>query len=88
MFAESHAYPATICLANVDNPEVFIEGVDSTLVPNVAGFLSFANTTSWDSSAYITSIEVTHSIVAPHELMRAKGPQIVEVPPRPTFQNR
>jgi len=34
--------------------------------------------TSWDSSTYVDTIELTHSIPAPHEMLVAKGPQIVE----------
>jgi arylsulfatase A-like enzyme len=34
--------------------------------------------TSWDSSTYVGTIEMTHSIPAPPEMLLAKGPQIVE----------
>ncbi|HEY6290185.1 MAG TPA: sulfatase-like hydrolase/transferase [Terriglobia bacterium] len=33
---------------------------------------------SWDSSTYISTIELTHSIAAPPAMLLAKGPQIVE----------
>jgi len=33
---------------------------------------------SWDSAMYLTGIELTHSINAPHDALLAKGPQIVE----------
>jgi arylsulfatase len=33
---------------------------------------------SWDACGYVDTIELTHSIPAPHNVLLAKGPQIVE----------
>ena len=33
---------------------------------------------SWDSATYVSTIQLTHSIPAPPEMLLAKGPQIVE----------
>jgi arylsulfatase len=33
---------------------------------------------SWDSSTYVDTIELTHSIPAPRDALLAKGPQIIE----------
>jgi arylsulfatase A-like enzyme len=50
-------------------------------LPTAHGFDEFYGIpphTSWDSSMYFTTIEMTHSILAPPELLLAKGPHIVE----------
>jgi arylsulfatase len=50
-------------------------------LPTAHGFDEFYGIppdTSWDSSTYVDTIELTHSIPAPHQMLVAKGPQIVE----------
>ena len=50
-------------------------------LPTAHGFDEFYGIppdTSWDSSTYVGTIEMTHSIPAPPEMLLAKGPQIVE----------
>jgi arylsulfatase A-like enzyme len=50
-------------------------------LPTAHGFDEFYGISpdeSWDSSLYVTTIELTHSIPAPNKLLLEKGPQIVE----------
>jgi arylsulfatase A-like enzyme len=56
-------------------------GKDPQSLPTAHGFDEFYGIppdTSWDSTMYVTTIEMTHSIAAPPEVLLAKGPQIVE----------
>jgi arylsulfatase A-like enzyme len=56
-------------------------GKDPQSLPTAHGFDQFYGIppdTSWDSSTYVSTIELTHSIKAPPEVLLAKGPQIVE----------
>jgi arylsulfatase A-like enzyme len=56
-------------------------GSEPQSLPTKHGFDEFYGIppdTSWDSSTYVDTIELTHSIPAPHEMLLAKGPQIVE----------
>jgi arylsulfatase len=50
-------------------------------LPTAHGFDEYYGITpddSWDSATYVTGMEITHSINAPHAALLAKGPQIVE----------
>jgi arylsulfatase A-like enzyme len=56
-------------------------GSEPQSLPTAHGFDEFYGIppdTSWDSSEYVTTIELTHSIPAPPGMLLAKGPQIVE----------
>lgn len=56
-------------------------GKDPQSLPTAHGFDEFYGIppdVSWDSSTYVDTIELTHSIDAPRDLLLAKGPQIVE----------
>ena len=56
-------------------------GKEPQSLPTAHGFDEFYGIppdTSWDSSTYVTTVELTHSIEAPPEVLLAKGPQIVE----------
>jgi arylsulfatase A-like enzyme len=56
-------------------------GKEPQALPTVHGFDEFYGIppdTSWDSSMYVDTIAVTHSIAAPRDVLLAKGPQIVE----------
>jgi arylsulfatase A-like enzyme len=56
-------------------------GKDPQSLPTAHGFDEFYGIppdTSWDSSTYVDTIELTHSIPAPPGVLLAKGPQIVE----------
>lgn len=56
-------------------------GVEPQSLPTAHGFDEFYGIppdTSWDSSTYVSTVELTHSIAAPPEILLSKGPQIVE----------
>jgi len=56
-------------------------GADPQSLPTAHGFDEFYGIppdTSWDSSTYVTTVSMTHSLVAPPEILLAKRPQIVE----------
>jgi len=56
-------------------------GSDPQSLPTAHGFDEFYGippNISWDSCTYVDSIEITHSNIAPHDALMAKGPQIVE----------
>ena len=56
-------------------------GSEPQSLPTAHGFDEFYGIppdTSWDSSMYVTTIEMTHSIPAPPEVLLAKGPHVVE----------
>jgi arylsulfatase len=56
-------------------------GKDPQSLPTAHGFDEFYGIppdVSWDSTDYVNTIEMTHSIEAPHDALLAKGPQIVE----------
>src|SRR5215469_7852639 len=56
-------------------------GSEPQSLPTAHGFDEFYGIppdTSWDSSTYVSTIQLTHSIPAPPEVLLAKGPQIVE----------
>lgn len=56
-------------------------GSEPQSLPTAHGFDEFYGIppdTSWDSSTYVDTIELTHSIPAPPGVLLAKGPQIVE----------
>jgi arylsulfatase A-like enzyme len=56
-------------------------GSEPQSLPTAQGFDEFYGIppdTSWDVSMYVTTIELTHSLSAPPEVLLAKGPQIVE----------
>jgi arylsulfatase A-like enzyme len=55
-------------------------GSDPQSLPTAHGFDEFYGIppdTSWDSSTYVETIELTHSILAPAGVLLAKGPQIL-----------
>ena len=59
-------------------------GAEPQSLPTAHGFDEFYGIPpdiSWDSATYVDSIELTHSIDAPHDALLAKGPQIVEATP-------
>src|SRR3954452_7468313 len=56
-------------------------GVEPQSLPTAHGFDEFYGIPpdiSWDSATYVDTIELTHSILAPPDVLLAKGPQIVE----------
>ena len=56
-------------------------GKEPQSLPTAHGFDEFYGIppdTSWDASTYVSTIELTHSIPAPPEMLLARGPQIVE----------
>ena len=56
-------------------------GSEPQSLPTSHGFDEFYGIppdTSWDSSTYVSTIQLTHSIPAPPEVLLAKGPLIVE----------
>jgi arylsulfatase A-like enzyme len=56
-------------------------GKEPQSLPTAHGFDEFYGIppdTSWDSCTYISTIELTHSIPAPPDVLLAKGPQVVE----------
>lgn len=56
-------------------------GKEPQSLPTAHGFDEFYGIppdTSWDSATYVSTIELTHSIPAPHEMLLNKGPQIFE----------
>jgi arylsulfatase A-like enzyme len=56
-------------------------GIEPQSLPTAHGFDEFYGIPpdiSWDSATYVDTIELTHSIDAPHDVLLAKGPQIVE----------
>lgn len=56
-------------------------GAEPQSLPTAHGFDEFYGIPpdiSWDAATYVDSIELTHSIPAPHDALLAKGPQIVE----------
>jgi arylsulfatase A-like enzyme len=56
-------------------------GNESQSLPTSHGFDEFYGIppdTAWDSSTYVDSIVLTHSIDAPYNTLLEKGPQIVE----------
>jgi arylsulfatase A-like enzyme len=56
-------------------------GIEPQSLPTAHGFDEFYGIPpdiSWDSATYVDTIELTHSIDAPHDALLAKGPQIVE----------
>ena len=56
-------------------------GKEPQSLPTAHGFDEFYGIppdTSWDSSTYVTTVEMTRSLAAPPEVLLAKGPQIVE----------
>ncbi len=59
-------------------------GREPQALPMAHGFDEFYGIppdASWDSSTYVTTIEMTHSIDAPQAAMLSKGPQVVEYVP-------
>lgn len=56
-------------------------GAEPQSLPTTHGFDEFYGIPpdiSWDSATYVDTIELTHSMDAPLDVLRAKGPQIVE----------
>jgi arylsulfatase len=56
-------------------------GIDPHSLPTAHGFDEFYGIPpdiSWDSATYVDTIELTHSIPAPRDVLLAKGPQIYE----------
>jgi len=56
-------------------------GIDPYSLPTAHGFDEFYGISpdiSWDSATYVDTIELTHSIPAPLDVLLAKGPQIYE----------
>src|SRR5512135_758363 len=56
-------------------------GGEPQSLPTAHGFDEFYGIppdTSWDSSTYVTTVELTHSVPAPPDVLLAKGPQMVE----------
>jgi arylsulfatase len=56
-------------------------GIQPESIPTAHGFDEFYGIppdTSWDSCDYVTTIQLTHSIPAPSEVLLEKGPQIYE----------
>jgi arylsulfatase len=56
-------------------------GIDPQSLPTAHGFDEFYGIPpdiSWDSATYVDTIELTHSINAPPDVLLAKGPQIYE----------
>jgi len=56
-------------------------GIDPHSLPTAHGFDEFYGIPpdiSWDSATYVDTIELTHSISAPRDVLLAKGPQIYE----------
>jgi arylsulfatase len=56
-------------------------GSDPQSLPTAHGFDEFYGIPpdlSWDAASYVDTIELTHSMPAPHDELLAKGPQIVE----------
>ena len=56
-------------------------GAEPQSLPTAHGFDEFYGIppdTSWDSATYVTTVQLTHSIDAPPDILLAKGPQIVE----------
>ena len=58
-----------------------ILGIDPQSLPTAHGFDEFYGIPpdlSWDSATYVDTIELTHSMNAPPDVLLAKGPQIYE----------
>src|SRR5690349_6291249 len=56
-------------------------GKDPQSLPTAHGFDEYYGIPpdmKWDSATYVEKIELTHSIAAPPDVLRARGPQIVE----------
>lgn len=56
-------------------------GSDPQSLPTAHGFDEFYGIPpdlSWDSAGYVNTMELTHSVPAPHDVLIARGPQIVE----------
>ena len=56
-------------------------GIDPESLPTAHGFDEFYGIPpdiSWDSATYVDTIELTHSMNVPPDVLLAKGPQIVE----------
>jgi arylsulfatase A-like enzyme len=56
-------------------------GIDSGSLPTAHGFDEFYGIPpdiSWDSATYVDTIELTHSMNVPTDVLLAKGPQIYE----------
>ncbi len=56
-------------------------GSEPQSLPTAHGFDEFYGIPpdiSWDAATYVDTMELTHSIPAPPEVLRARGPQIVE----------
>ena len=56
-------------------------GKEPQSLPTAHGFDEFYGIppdASWDECSYVTTIEMTHSIPVPHQLLMEKGPQIYE----------
>ncbi len=56
-------------------------GNEPESLPTAHGFDEFYGippNLTWDSATYVDTVELTHSVLAPHDVLLAKGPQIVE----------
>lgn len=56
-------------------------GKEPQSLPTAHGFDEFYGIppeATWDECSYVTTIEMTHSIPAPHQVLLEKGPQIYE----------
>lgn len=56
-------------------------GGEPQSLPTAHGFDEFYGIPpdiSWDASTYVDTMELTHSVAAPENVLRARGPQIVE----------